>query len=173
MTIQDNPLTGAEPIPAPKLRSVSERDLAALFRHATAAHALLTAGEVARYMEMLAPTPDFSIMDPLGGPASHGYDGSPETMENRRRFFRGGGSASTELVASYGSGELAVLAFVERARMAIGDLPEQDWALRVTLAFRREAGRWRLVHRHADPLAHGIDLAQSAALGRGEAALAA
>jgi hypothetical protein len=26
--------------------------------------------------------------------------------------------------------------------------------LRVTQVFRREAGEWRLVHRHADPLIH-------------------
>ena len=32
---------------------------------------------------------------------------------------------------------------------------------------RREGGEWRQVHRHADPLVHGIDLEQVAALARG------
>ena len=27
-----------------------------------------------------------------------------------------------------------------------------DWALRVTMVFRLEEGRWKLVHRQADPL---------------------
>ena len=50
-----------------------------------------------------------------------------------------------------------MLAVVERQRATVGDLPEQDWSLRVTLAFRRDADGWRLVHRHADALVHPID----------------
>ncbi|WP_221885682.1 hypothetical protein [Variovorax sp. MHTC-1] len=40
--------------------------------------------------------------------------------------------------------------------------------LRVTLVYRRDgAGEWELAHRHADPLVHGIDLGQAAAIARG------
>ena len=49
-------------------------------------------------------------------------------------------------------------------------LPAQDWALRVTLVYRREGAEWRLAHRHADPLAAGVSLEQAAALARGKAA---
>ena len=49
------------------------------------------------------------------------------------------------------------------------DLPEQDLSLRVTLVFRRSAdSEWRLVHRHADPLVHGIELGRLAGLLRGD-----
>ena len=44
----------------------------------------------------------------------------------------------------------------------------RDLSLRVTLAFRREASEWRLVHRHADPLVHPINEQQLGALLRGE-----
>jgi ketosteroid isomerase-like protein len=44
---------------------------------------------------------------------------------------------------------------------------EQDWSLRVTLAFRREDSRWRLVHRHADALVHPIDMEHVSLLARG------
>jgi ketosteroid isomerase-like protein len=61
---------------------------------------------------------------------------------------------------------MAVLAVIERAHVEVGGLPAQQWALRVTLVYRRDEGQWRLVHRHADPLAPGISLEQAAALAR-------
>jgi hypothetical protein len=45
-----------------------------------------------------------------------------------------------------------------------------DWALRVTLVYRRDGSEWRLVHRHADPLANPISLSESAAHARGNRA---
>jgi ketosteroid isomerase-like protein len=56
---------------------------------------------------------------------------------------------------------------IERQHGQVGGLPSQDWSLRVTLVFRREGSDWQLVHRHADPLVHGISLEQLAALARG------
>jgi len=44
--------------------------------------------------------------------------------------------------------------------------------LHVTLVYRREAGEWRLAHRHADPLVEGVSLDEAAALARGERAQA-
>jgi len=70
-------------------------------------------------------------------------------------------------VATYATDALAVLVTIERVRAEVGGLPEQDWSLRVTQVFRREGDEWRLVHRHADPLVHGISLEQAAALARG------
>jgi ketosteroid isomerase-like protein len=56
---------------------------------------------------------------------------------------------------------------IERQHGEVGGLPDQDWSLRVTLVYRCEGCEWRLVHRHADPLIHGISLEQVAALARG------
>jgi ketosteroid isomerase-like protein len=85
------------------------------------------------------------------------------------RFFRNGTFAQ-DVVQSYGSANMIVLAVIERAHVEVGGLPAQDWALRVTLVYRRDGSEWRLAHRHADPLAPGISLEQAAALARGEAA---
>ena len=81
------------------------------------------------------------------------------------RFFRNG-TLEQEVVQSYGSADMVVLAIVERARVEVGGLPAQDWSLRVTLVYRRDGGDWRLAHRHADPLVVGIPLEQAAALAR-------
>jgi ketosteroid isomerase-like protein len=62
-----------------------------------------------------------------------------------------------------------VLAIIERQHGKAGDLAEQDLSLRVTLVFRRSGeSEWQLVHRHADPLVHGIDLERLAGLLRGD-----
>ncbi len=60
-----------------------------------------------------------------------------------------------------------MLAVVERQAGQVGELPEQDWSLRVTLAFRRESDEWRLVHRHADALVHPIEWDTLSRLARG------
>ena len=36
------------------------------------------------------------------------------------------------------------------------------------MLFRPEGDDWRLLHRHADPLVHEIDLQRAAALARGD-----
>jgi hypothetical protein len=80
-------------------------------------------------------------------------------------FFRNG-SFRHELVASYGTRDMVVLAVIEHAEVEVGGLPRQPWSLRVTLAYRRDAEGWRLIHRHADPLSGGISLEEAAALGQ-------
>ena len=83
------------------------------------------------------------------------------------RTFRGG-QVKVEFFETYASGDLAVLVAVERQQGTVGDLPSQDWSLRITLVLRREGESWRLVHRHADPLTRPITLELFDALARGD-----
>ena len=144
---------------------IAEGDLVALFERASDAHSALMRGEVSKYVAMVDPSPDLTLMTPAGGFARQ-RSISPQEVEEMGNFFRGG-TGTAELVDGYASGDLAVLVMVERARALIADLPEQDWALRVTLVFRRGTEGWRLVHRHADPLVARISWERSAELARG------
>ena len=140
--------------------------LAELTRIAQESAEVYLAGDLDGYARVLPHAEDFSLMPPFGGPTRHGFVLDDQTREATRATFRGG-EVTVEIDAAYVTDDLAVLAVVERQRGLVGDFPEQDWSLRVTLAFRRDGGEWRLVHRHADTLVHPIGWEQVSALARG------
>jgi ketosteroid isomerase-like protein len=128
--------------------------------------AAFMAGDMMRWASLIRLDDDFTLMQPFGGPASHGFDDSPERLAELARFFRNGGG-KLEVEKSYSSDELIVLVMIERQHGEVGGLPDQDWSLRVTQVYRRHGSDWRLAHRHADPLVGKIGLEQAAALARG------
>jgi ketosteroid isomerase-like protein len=135
---------------------VTEDDLRELVARVRDATKTLMQGDVRRYFALVDEAPDYSLMPPTGGPTRHGVDASSATIEALEEFFPGGGDGDLEVEQQYASGDLAV--GVERQHGPIGGLPAQEWPLRVTLVFRREAPGWRLVHRHADALVHPITM---------------
>jgi ketosteroid isomerase-like protein len=150
--------------PGPGL--VNDQELVELVQRSADAHAALMRGDLSSYRALISLTGDFTLMAPFGGKPTRGSEYSSERWAALGRFFRNGRDAQVELVQSYHSADMVVLALIERAHVGVGGLPEQDWALRVTLVFRREASEWRLAHRHADPLVPGISLEQAAAIAR-------
>jgi ketosteroid isomerase-like protein len=144
----------------------ADEDLAELTRIARLSAQAYLDGDLDTYAGLVRHAGDFSLMPPFGGETRHGFVLSEESRESTRRTFRGG-EATVEVDAAYIASDLAVLAVIERQRGQVGELPEQDWSLRVTLAFRRDDDEWRLVHRHADALVHPIDWDTLARLARG------
>jgi hypothetical protein len=145
-----------------------ETDVTQLERRAKEANNAFIAGDMERWFELVSPIgDDFTLMQPFGGPASHGFDGSAARLAQMARTFTGGG-AIMEMVESYATPDMVVLVFVERQRALVGGLPEQDWSLRVTQVYARRAGEWALVHRHADPMTHARSMAETAAIARGD-----
>jgi ketosteroid isomerase-like protein len=144
--------------------SPSPEELAALVRRSEQANQALVRGDIDRYNQLVALTDDFMLMPPNGRVAPRG---TQHERDQRMRAFFKGGTQTQELVHAYTSPDMIVLAVIERAHIAVADIPMQDWALRVTLVYRREKGEWKLAHRHADPLVHGIPWSQAASIAKG------
>ena len=152
----------------PLSRTVTDEELAALVQRITEAAQALISGDIEGYATRIKHAHDYTLMSPYGGDPVRGFDDSDGALDALAQFFRGG-EAKVEVVETYTSGDLAVLVVIERQHGTIGDLPEQDWSLRVTWVFRRTAeSDWELVHRHADALVHAIDHERLGELARGE-----
>jgi ketosteroid isomerase-like protein len=143
-------------------------DVSEFVERALRAHEALMRGDIEGYRNEFTLADDFTLMSPFGGEPSRGGRLSAEQWAAIGRFFRDGRDASVELVQAYRSPGMVVLALIERSHVAVGVTPAQPWALRVTLVFRQDDGRWVLVHRHADPLVHGIEVPRAAALARSD-----
>lgn len=146
---------------------VTETELAELIELTTQAAKAYIRGEMNTYFTLIRHGDDHVLLSPFGGEPRRGADTSPESLAALERYFRGG-EAELEVVQTYTSGEMVVLVAIERQHGEVGGLPEQEWSLRVTLVFVRDGSGWRQVHRHADALVHGIDLAQLSALAKGK-----
>jgi ketosteroid isomerase-like protein len=142
------------------------QELADLVKTSEARASAFMRGDMDRWIGMTRIADDFTLMQPFGGRASRGFDKSPERLAQLASYFKNG-DAKIELVQSYASGDLAVLAVIEHQHGEVGGLPDQNWSLRVTLVFRRQGAEWWLVHRHADPLVRNVGLETAAALARG------
>ena len=146
--------------------NVTDEELSELIELMSEAASAFIRGDMRTYAALMRHADDYTLMPPTGGEPRFGFDDSDEALDALAQRFRGGES-NLRVFQSYSSGNLAVLVAIERQHGRVGDLPEQDWSLRVTLVFRREGSEWRLVHRHADPLVHEIDGEQLAVLARG------
>lgn len=146
-------------------RPITDIDVADLIQRMDQAAKAFIRGDIDQYLSLFDHADDYTLMSPTGGPTVYGFDFSEEYLDNIRSFFTGG-EANLEIQETYVSGDLAVLAAVERQHGVIGGI-EQDWSLRVTLALRRNGDRWELVHRHADALVNEIPFRHVAELARG------
>jgi ketosteroid isomerase-like protein len=141
--------------------------VAELIRRSAESNTVLMRGDIDRYRALVTYSDDFTLMSPFGGAPTHGRDLTGERWEAMGRFFRNG-TFTQEVVQSYGSADMVVLAIIEHCHVEIGGLPAQEWPLRVTLVYQRDGSEWRLAHRHADPLVAGVSHKTAAALARGE-----
>ena len=153
-------------IPLAAESAVNTDAIAEVITLADEKNAAFMRGDMERWSKLVRIAPDFTLMQPFGGPATHGFDTSPQRLAEMSRYFRNG-KTKLEVAQTYSSGELVVLVMIERQTGEVGGLPEQDWSLRVTEVHRKVGSEWEFVHRHADAVVHRISIEQLSALARG------
>lgn len=120
-------------------------------------------GDIDGYRAVITLSDDFSFFSPFGGEARRAAAFTDESMAAMGRFFRNG-TQESHIVEVYDAPALVVLVLVERATVEAGEIPMQDWWLRVTLVYKHDGMRWLLAHRHADPLYRPIEVTEAARL---------
>jgi ketosteroid isomerase-like protein len=143
---------------------MSDDELTELLRRTSESVPAFIRGDMRRWHALQPHSGGYTLMPPFGG-VRHGFDPSDENLDALAAYFHDG-DGELEVVQAEMSGDLALIVGIERQHGIVGDLPAQDWSIRVTLVYRREDGEWRLLHRHADVLVHEIELAQLSALAR-------
>lgn len=135
------------------------------------ANGALMQGDSEAWHRLVPISEDYVQFSPFGGKPTRFEDVTPEKIQRMSRFFKNG-TFDQEVVQTFASDDMIVLATIERANVSVGGLPAQNWALRVTSVFKLEGSQWKLAHRHADPFVEDVAIAESAKFARGERSLA-
>jgi len=117
-----------------------------------AAIAAIGRGDPEPYMRLWSRAGDVSLFG-AWGPCKRGWDELSQTFRWVASRFRGGELRCDDLIV-HASGDLAYTVGYERGAMAVDGGEPEPMTIRVTHAYRREDGEWRLVHRHGDFLPH-------------------
>lgn len=96
---------------------------------------------------------DVILANPFG-PAVRGWRQVSDALEFASSRFKDGEVTSFEAIAKYETPELATIFELEHWKAKVSGREDvNSFDLRVTSTFRMEEGAWKLVHRHADPIA--------------------
>jgi ketosteroid isomerase-like protein len=116
-----------------------------------ALHAFAT-GDPAPVKSLYARSDDVLLANPFGG-SSRGWEDVSRALDFASSNFRDGKPVRCEEVSRYTGADLGTLFEHEHWETKVAGRSElSPFDLRVTTTFRAEAGSWKLVARHADPL---------------------
>lgn len=111
-------------------------------------------GDAGPLGELAAKESPATFFSPGGG-----YVQTAEQVRDRyagdaKNFKAGSGEGHFEILHQGSSGDLGYWVGFQRATTKLAGNPDPvPFNLRITEIFRRENGEWKLIHRHADPLA--------------------
>ena len=109
-------------------------------------------GDPSGYAALYADRDDITLGNPFG-PFGKGRAAVLKALNNASTKYRDGTVVGVERIAVYGDGKIVCLVEIEHDRAKLGTSPDfADFAARVTSVYERIGNRWKLVHRHADPI---------------------
>jgi ketosteroid isomerase-like protein len=133
--------------------SETEEFLASMLPRLIAADAALHNGDATARKALWSTTDPVTVFG--AAMMAAGWPEIEATFDRLATRFSDCTSFDIEVVAAGASGDLAYLVAFEHTTASIGGDPPAPYVLRVTTVFRREAGAWKVVHRHADSLPDG------------------
>ena len=109
-------------------------------------------GNAEGYKRVYSRREDVTLANPFGPPA-RGWEEVAKTLERAASHYTDGEATGFENVAKYTTDELAYTVEIERCQAKVEGRDDlSPITVRVTTIFRSEAGEWKVVHRHADPI---------------------
>jgi ketosteroid isomerase-like protein len=116
-------------------------------------------GDNAAWKELLSAEPGGTLFTPFGGVVRGASALGEQYDRAAARFAPGPARLEVEYLSVEVSGDLACVVALQRGiYRPAGSNSTRAGFTRVTMVFRREAGRWKLRHRHMDHL--GADTPQ-------------
>ena len=109
-------------------------------------------GDPSGYAALFADRDDITLGNPFG-PFGKGRAGVLKALNNAATKYKVGSVVAVDRVAVYGDKKIIVLVEIEHDRAKLGTSPDfSEFAARVTSVYEKVGTRWKLVHRHADPI---------------------
>ena len=109
-------------------------------------------GDPSGYASLFAERDDITLGNPFG-PFGKGRAEVLKALNNAATKYKDGSVSAVDRVAVYGDKKIVVLVEIEHDRAKLGASPDfSEFAARVTSVYEKVGTRWKLVHRHADPI---------------------
>ena len=109
-------------------------------------------GDPSGYAALFADRDDITLGNPFG-PFGKGRAEVLKVLNNAATKYKDGSVVAVDRVAVYGDKKIVVLVEIEHDRAKLGASRDfSEFAARVTSVYEKIGTRWKLVHRHADPI---------------------
>ncbi|MDX6644988.1 MAG: hypothetical protein QOK40_715 [Miltoncostaeaceae bacterium] len=113
----------------------------------------MVGGSAEGFKALYSRADDATLANPFGPPA-RGWQRIDQTLEGAASHYTGGDLQAFETLAKCVTPDLAYTVEMERFTARLVGMDEaRPVTLRCTTIFRPEDGTWKIVHRHADPIA--------------------
>jgi ketosteroid isomerase-like protein len=142
-------------------KTVGEPSFAAFLPQWETAQSRFINGDPTLWKENASHADDASIFGAFGGHESGWAQVGPRNDWASGQFEESGAKQNIEYFNKVATGDLAFTISIERQVAQIkGQTAPTPRALRVTQIFRKEGDKWKLLHRHADPLVERLPPAE-------------